>query len=88
MIFTFLSQIFFTVFNFLLSIFPNAKPATVSSIQSGLAGFKTGIATANWIFPVDTFFLFIGLIFAIEGSYFIYRFYKWIATNVSGGFIK
>lgn len=76
------------VLNIVLSLFPTADAEIVSQITSGLAPFKSAVATANWFFPVGTFFTILGIVFSVEFGIFSYKLVLFLARNISLGFFK
>lgn len=77
-----------TIINGILELFPTADPAILSKINSQIAPLKTYMYAAGWFFPVQTALQLIGIIFTIEASIFLFHFVKFIAKNVSLGFIR
>jgi len=75
------------LFGTFLSIFPQADSATVAAITSNVSGFRSAIAGANWIFPVDTLFLFLSIIITIEGLVLSSKLIRYIISLLTLGFI-
>lgn len=76
------------IFTFVISLFPTADSEIVSRITDGVAPFKSAIASANWFFPVDTFFAFLAIVFTIELGILTFKTIGWIAKNLSLGLFK
>lgn len=74
--------------NAMLSLFPNADPTTVASISTAIVNFKTAIAQADYLFPVDDFFTIMQIVIAVEAGILLIKIVHWIAKNVSAGFVK
>lgn len=88
MIFDAISGFALAALNLVLSLFPSADSGIVSQITSGLEPFKSAVATANWFFPVGTFFSLMGIIFVVELGIFSYKLIIFLARNISFGFFK
>lgn len=88
MIFDALSSFIFFVLNGFLSLLPLSDSAITTGISSQLTSFRSNIAVINWLFPVDTFFSLLGMVFAVESLYFSYKAIRWVIGAISFGFIK
>lgn len=77
-----------SVLSEIIELFPLADSDTLELYDSQVSAFKSYTASANWLFPVDTFFLLLSAIITIELSLFTYRFAKFIIRNVSFGIFK
>lgn len=72
----------------LVELFPTASTTNIAQITANLSNFKTSMGTAGYIFPVDTFFTLISIVFTIEASMLAYKVIRYIARHISLGFIK
>jgi len=72
----------------IIALFPDADASVISTIENGLTPFKTAISSANWFFPVDTFFAFLAVVFTIEFTLLTVKTVGWIAHNITLGFFK
>lgn len=88
MLFDWVATAIYAMLSILLLLFPSANPTTVSSITSSVTTFRSYMAGANWIFPVDTFFTVLGLIIAIESSWLLYKLIRWLVGILSLKFIS
>jgi len=75
-------------FGIFLQMFPFADSGRVALITSQLSGFRSMMASANWLFPVSTFFLLASAVFAIELSVLAFKVLRWIVHQVTFGFVK
>lgn len=72
----------------LLNLLPNADSSITNSITTQFTAFKTWIATANNVFPVDTLFQILGIMILLESGLYLWKLFKWIGGIISGGIIK
>ena len=76
------------LFNQFLSVFPLADVGVISAINSYLEDFRYYASQANFMIPVNTLFLLIGIVLSIEAVLLGKKLVRWIVSNVSLGFIK
>ena len=88
MIFNNLALVLHDLLIFMIGLFPNADSGVLSSFNSQMSGFRSMIAQASWIFPVNWLFYFLGLIIVIEVSLFGYRIVKLLVGYISGGLLR
>jgi hypothetical protein len=88
MIFNTIAKIIYSFLNSVINIFPVADTSIIADITSKTTDFYNVITEASWIFPVNQFFIVIGLMLSIEISLFTYRLIKLILSYVSLGFLR
>jgi len=76
------------IFNTVLELFPLADSTIVDSITSQLSAFRGYADDAQWIIPVSLLFSFLSAVLVIEGSLLTFKVARWIANNITLGFIK
>jgi len=79
---------FVTVITAIVGLLPNADSGITSQITSNLSAFRTALTSINWFFPVDTALTFMGLIFVIEASIFLWKLIRYIAGIFTLGVLK
>lgn len=78
----------YAILQIFLQIFPFANTNTVNSINTSVSQVRNSIASAGWIFPIDTFFTLLTAVIVIETSIITFKVVRWIASNITLGFIK
>jgi hypothetical protein len=71
-----------------INLFPTADSGIIATINGSLDSFKNYLGTASWLFPVNTFFLIVGLMITIELSLISYRTIKLLVAYISAGFLR
>jgi len=91
MIFTTIINAGLSILTYIISYFPDvtgsdqARIDTMSTTFETLRGYFSNI---NFVFPIDTVFTVLQMIIVIEIIIAIVRIVRWIASNVTLGFIK
>lgn len=88
MIFEALISVVLQVLGIIIGLLPNHDVDTLNWITSQLALFRTNLTGVDWIFPVNTFLLVLGVVLSIESTTLVFKLAKWVATNISGGIFK
>ena len=78
MFFDVLFAFFLSVINFLFNLLPNADEMAVSAVNSGVNQFRSFLSTASFFLPVNQFLSFLRIIVAVEVSFVVYKFIRWI----------
>jgi len=73
---------------FLISKFPVANQENLDAFTRNMSGLRTFMAGSSWIFPMNEFLLFLGIIISIELSLFTFRLVKWIVGYISLGTLR
>jgi len=73
-----ISELLYKVFNIFLSALPVADPVIVQFAGAYTSDLQSGMATMNWLFPVDTIFLVLRIMLSIEGSILFWKILKTI----------
>ena len=76
------------VFNYLVSTLPEVNPVINARILTFLNPIKTTLAPANYMFPVNTFFIVFGTIISIEAVIFTIKTIGWLIHVFTGGKFK
>jgi len=74
--FSAINEIIYSTFNIFLNMLPVADEGLLTFATAYTSDFKSGIATLNWMFPVDTFFQAFRYMFAIEGTILFWKIVK------------
>jgi len=72
----------------LVDTFPEVNANHLVQFTAGLAPFKAFMSNAGWLFPVNQFFIMIGIVMTIEGALLSFKLLHWFLKTVSVGFIK
>lgn len=72
----------------IITLLPLADPVVVTRITDGLTPFKTMIATADWLFPVASFFAIIKIMIGVEAVIIVVKIIHWVAKTLSVGLLK
>jgi hypothetical protein len=77
-----------TIFSAVLELLPNADMTIVTYIGSQMNGLKTALNSINWFFPMDTLFMVLGFVIAIELISLTLKIIFWVTENISIGLFK
>ena len=87
-IFNVFRSLVFGIITFIGNLLPNADSNAVSQLNSAMGTFRSSLASASWLFPVNQLFIVLGIVIVIELSLFTWRIIKLIVGWVSLGFIR
>lgn len=74
--------------NYLIGLLPSADSGITSTINNTLSTFRSGLATINWFFPVDTFLQLMSIVIAIEGILLVWKIARYIIGLFTLGVTK
>ena len=86
-----LSDIFFSIITWIVSLAPvmtSQDYNNISSITNAINSFVDMIYWSSFFFPINLAFIIISLIITIEFILFSIKAIRWIGSIVSGGIIK
>jgi len=72
----------------ILELLPNADINIINYISSNLTVFKGYLAQVDFVLPIGSLFTVLGFMITIETIIFGYKVVTWVATHLTGGFIK
>lgn len=77
-----------TMLLFVINLLPNADSAVTAQINSTAVTFISYLEKANYVFPMDTLAIVIGIMITIEIVVLNWQIIKKVAHVISGGWIK
>jgi len=88
MIFNGIVGLLVTLFNWILGFFPIANIDAVVAISSSLQNLVNPIFGFNWIFPSETFILYLFLLIQLSALVMLVKLTRWILSILTGGLFK
>lgn len=88
MFFSMIASAVTSILSIFVNFFPAVDPEVVDLITLRLTDFRETLASANWIFPVGEFFTILSAVFVIEALYWVFKFIRYLLSNISLGFLK
>jgi len=72
----------------LISFFPLADISVTQQLTDFTASFRQGLSLVGVFVPVNILLWALGLIMTVEIGILAFKTYRWIASNLSLGFLK
>ena len=88
MIFDFLFIMAYKMLAFIATAMPVADAETLDLMTEKITTFKDFMTDVDYLFPVETFFLFLRDILLIESVVFLYNLLRRLVTMISAGFVQ
>jgi hypothetical protein len=71
-----------------INLFPIADSGVLAQISGSVAPFKAFLANADWLFPIQQFFIILQVVITLEAGIVAFKILHWLFKIGSAGFVK